>query len=977
VISYRISKLSGTNARPAADPIQPSDPDFTRLFRANAAAPQPQEAPPVANDDSYSTSDDGVLSGNVLTNDTPGDVPLQVTAVNGSALAVDHEIVLASGARLRLNADGSFTYNPNGAFDAVTTTEDAFSYTVAGGDTATVTVTVFDPSITHLGTDNPETLTGTPGDDVMDARGGNDIVNGLGGNDSIDGGTGADQMDGSTGNDTYFVDNAGDTVTELAGEGYDLIIASVSYTLGAGVHVEELVAPTSITGSVTFIGNELDNIIRGTRFTDTLRGMAGNDVLDRGTITEGGLNTMVGGTGDDIYIAGSFGGISDAIAESAGEGYDIVYVVRGDFFELHPATEIELLAPLATLNLQFVNIAGSGTDNELRGTQGGDTLDGMAGADTMIGYGGNDTYGVDQLGDVVVEEANGGNDTIRTTLSSFTLSETGNVENLRGGNPNFTNSVSLAGNSFANRIESGGGNDLLIGAGGNDMLFASNGDDSLYGDEGDDQLNGEDGNDLLFGGAGNDTMNGGTGNDVLDGGTGADTMIGGTGDDTFYVDNANDVVEDTMPTGGRDVIYTSMSYTLAPGARIEVLSTDSIVGTNAINLAGNELNNEIYGNNGANMLKGGGGNDYLVGWGGDDIYFIVSGSEIIIENQNGGRDVVYTAISYALTPGSYIEALSTDSILGTAAINLTGNAFNNEIYGNNGANLLNGGGGGDYLVGWGGDDTYLIFSGSEIIVENVNGGRDVVYTAISYGLAAGTQVEVLSTDSIVGTNAINLTGNELNNEIYGNNGANLLNGGGGAGDYLVGWGGDDTYLVFTGGEIVIENAGGGRDVVYSSISYTLAAGSHVEVLSTNSIPGTGAIDLIGNELGQEVYGNNGANTLNGGAGGDYMAGFGGADNFAFTTALGGGNVDHLADFSAVDDTILLENAVFTGLANGALAPGAFVAGSAAADADDRIVYNSATGQIFFDADGSGGGAQVLFATVNAGTVLTASDFMVI
>jgi Ca2+-binding RTX toxin-like protein len=236
---------------------------------------------------------------------------------------------------------------------------------------------------------------------------------------------------------------------------------------------------------------------------------------------------------------------------------------------------------------------------------------------------------------------------------------------------------------------------------------------------------------------------------------------------------------------------------------------------------------------------------------------------------------------------------------------------------------------------------------------------------------------VLSTDSIVGTNAINLTGNELNNEIYGNNGANMLNGGGGAGDYLVGWGGDDTYLIFTGGEIVVENVNGGRDVVYSTVSYALAAGTSVEVLSTNSIAGTNAIDLTGNELGQEVYGNNGANTLNGGGGGDYLAGFGGADSFAFTTALGSGNVDHLADFSAVDDTILLENAVFTGLANGALAAGAFVAGAAAADADDRIVYNSATGQVFFDADGNGAGAQILFATVNAGTVLTASDFMVI
>jgi Ca2+-binding RTX toxin-like protein len=489
---------------------------------------------------------------------------------------------------------------------------------------------------------------------------------------------------------------------------------------------------------------------------------------------------------------------------------------------------------------------------------------------------------------------------------------------------------------------------------------------------------GTSGDDGLVGTAGADFMLGFLGDDVLNGLGGADRLEGGGGDDTYYVDSSNDVVVENEDEG-RDTVYTTVNYTLAEGTYVEALSTNSIAGTAAINLAGNGFNNEIYGNNGANLLNGGGGaGDYLVGWGGDDVYLIFTGAEIIVENVNGGRDVVYTTVSYGLAAGSQIEVLSTDSIAGTNAINLTGNGLNNEIYGNNGANMLNGGGGaGDYLVGWGGDDVYLIFTGGEIIIENVNGGRDVVYSTVSYGIAAGTQVEVLSTDSIAGTNAINLTGNGLNNEIYGNNGANTLNGGGGAGDYLVGWGGDDTYLIFTGGEIIIENAGGGRDVVYSTVSYALAAGTSVEVLSTNSIGGTTGLSLTGNELGQEVYGNNGANTLNGGAGGDYLAGFGGADSFAFTTALGSGNVDHLADFSAVDDTILLENAVFTGLANGALAPGAFVAGSAAADADDRIVYNSATGQIFFDADGNGAGAQVLFATVNAGTILTASDFMVI
>src|SRR6185503_17271767 len=135
---------------------------------------------------------------------------------------------------------------------------------------------------------------------------------------------------------------------------------------------------------------------------------------------------------------------------------------------------------------------------------------------------------------------------------------------------------------------------------------------------------------------------------------------------------------------------------------------------------------------------------------------------------------------------------------------------------------------------------------------------------------------------------------------------------------------------------------------------------------------TTAIDLTGNELANEMYGNAGANVLNGGGGADYMLGFGGADTFAFTTALGGGNVDQIGDFLAGTDKIALDDAIF-----GALGAGAFAFGAQAQDADDRIVYNSATGQLFFDADGNGAGAAILFATLEGHPLLAASDFTLI
>jgi len=117
-------------------------------------------------------------------------------------------------------------------------------------------------------------------------------------------------------------------------------------------------------------------------------------------------------------------------------------------------------------------------------------------------------------------------------------------------------------------------------------------------------------------------------------------------------------------------------------------------------------------------------------------------------------------------------------------------------------------------------------------------------------------------------------------------------------------------------------------------------------------------------------------TINGGAGNDELTGGSGADKYRFDTALNAAtNVDDLLGYSGAADTILLDRDIFTGIAaNGVLAASAFVNGTSAGDANDRIIYNSATGNIFYDADGNGAGAQIRFATVAAGTSLTSADF---
>jgi Ca2+-binding RTX toxin-like protein len=187
--------------------------------------------------------------------------------------------------------------------------------------------------------------------------------------------------------------------------------------------------------------------------------------------------------------------------------------------------------------------------------------------------------------------------------------------------------------------------------------------------------------------------------------------------------------------------------------------------------------------------------------------------------------------------------------------------------------------------------------------------------------------------------------------------------------------GNTTYNVGHSSTLILERGGEGIDTVKASVSYALGAGVSVETLQTNSTTGSATINLTGNEISQKIIGNAGSNIIDGKGGDDVLTGGAGMDKFAFTSALGG-NIDKITDFSVVNDTITLDDAIFKGLALGNLANGAFNTGVAATQADDRIVYDPASGKLYFDADGVGAGAAVHFATLSLGLSLTASDFLV-
>jgi Ca2+-binding RTX toxin-like protein len=312
---------------------------------------------------------------------------------------------------------------------------------------------------------------------------------------------------------------------------------------------------------------------------------------------------------------------------------------------------------------------------------------------------------------------------------------------------------------------------------------------------------------------------------------------------------------------------------------------------------------------------------------------------------------------------------------------LTGGGGNDRLYAGNGSDQLLGGAGNDLLDGdFGidvlngdvGDDTYVLGNDTGDTVNDA-AGIDTITSTITRSLAAFASIENLT---LLGTGAIDGTGNNLLHAIVGNTANNVLNGGVGA-DTMTGNAGDDRYFVDNAADRANESAGQGSDTVIATVSYVLVAATSVEVLRTLGSASTYAVNLVGNELANSIQGNAATNLLVGKSGNDTIFGNGGTDTFFFDTALGASNVDTIVDYNVAQDTIWLNDTVFTGLSMGTLAAGAFRIGAAAVDADDRIIYNSATGELIFDSNGNAAGGATQFAVLSTGLALTNLDFEVV
>lgn len=322
---------------------------------------------------------------------------------------------------------------------------------------------------------------------------------------------------------------------------------------------------------------------------------------------------------------------------------------------------------------------------------------------------------------------------------------------------------------------------------------------------------------------------------------------------------------------------------------------------------------------------------------------------------------------------------------------LYGGAGGDKLIGGAGQDALSGGIGEDTMVGGSGNDTYIVDAIGDRVFETTTtastidaGGRDGVDAGISFALNATAGLRFVENLLLTGSANLTGTGNELANRLTGNGGNNILHGGRGS-DTMIGGAGNDTYVVDESGDRVFETTttassidAGGLDVVRSEVSFNLNASAGLRFVENLILIGTANTSGIGNAMANRLTGNAGDNILNGGGGNDTMTGGAGADAFVFNAALGAGNVDRITDFDVIDDALRLDNAAFVGMATGRLAVSAFAANltGTASDGRDRILHDTDSGRLYFDADGTGAGARVQFATIGVGTSLTNADIFI-
>jgi Ca2+-binding RTX toxin-like protein len=594
--------------------------------------------------------------------------------------------------------------------------------------------------------------------------------------------------------------------------------------------------------------NSADSLY-GTSGADTINGLGGDDTLKGG----GGADRLDGGAGiDTAFYSDSDVGVTVNLSTGRGLGG----TAEGDTF----------------VNVE--NVFGSAFDDFIIGDDShGNTFTGLGGNDILKGGGGNDMLQGDE-----------GDDTLKGGGGADTLIGGAGIDTANYGDAGHGYTVSLASGVAGTFIS--WPNDLPAWAV----------EDHLSGIE---NVTGTQYQDWLLGNAGVNVFHGGLGLDLLDGGAGADIMYGESGDDQFWVDNAGDFVWEYAGEG-KDAVFARASYVLPAGSEIEVLHPDEPFGTANINLTGNEFSQDMWGTSGDNVLDGGGGADTMYGWQGNDTYVIDNAGDVVFENTGQGRDAVKTSISLLNTaPFGDIEIFETTDVAGTTNIDITGTFLDNTISGNNGQNTLAGGAGIDALFGHGGND--LLVGGADADVLDGGAGED---TASYDTSASGVQVSLAAGTGFGGDAQGDLLAGIEN--VVGSAFGDLLTGDGNA-NKLFGGAGNDEFFGGNAGDLIDGGAG------VNTARYDTSPGAVQISLVTGVGMGADAQgdalinihNLVGSSFGDVLTGDGNVNRLLGGPGADVLSGGGSNDAFVFSPGQANGDVvtDFFGNGAGAGDTL--------------------------------------------------------------------------
>jgi Ca2+-binding RTX toxin-like protein len=833
------------------------------------------------------------------------------------------------------------------------------------------------------------TINGTSGNDTLTGTGGDDILNGRAGDDLLDGGPGGtDRLNGDDGNDT------------------------VDYRSSAGAVQIYIDGQISWDGVTMDFFNSIENAT-GSAFDDVLIGDAGDNVLDGGP---GGVDHLSGGGGSDtasyasastavvIYLdlQHSWDGLAmdffDSIENAAGSGFDdIIFGSDG------------------------ANVLSGGAGNDrLSGNDGDDLISGGAGSDVMDGGAGSDTLSYEsETGHVLVNLSTG------ETAFNASGDVISNFENLRGSDFNDV----LTGSAGANVIDGRGGGDNIHAGAGDDLILSSAGNDQNDGGDDFDTIsyaNQAGGVVVLVDGSGQSGVTKPNGSDALvniekvvgsafddliiwavtegvaDGGAGNDRFIDGIAIQHYFGGIGTDTIELSSSPNG-----VTVNLTLGTGAG-GFAEGDTYSGIE--NIVGSDHDDVLTGDAGDNAIDGRAGDDRLDGGAGG-----VDRLNGNIGNDTVSYDSALAGMQIYLDSHVSWDGSSQDSLISIE--NAIGSPFDDVIWGDAGNNILSGGGGGtDHLFGAGGLDTVSYLNST---------------LAVDIDLAARNSWDGATMDFL--DSIENAIGSSHDDVLTGDAANNILDGGPGGVDFLSGGGGSDTasyvssltgvhvdlasrngwdgsamdffdsienaigsgyddVLVGDAGDNILDGGPGGSDFIDGGggsdmISYASSLRAvHIELGPQTGWDGAAAdfFTSIENALGSRfddvINGDASANLIDGGGGEDLLYGGAGADIFRFSAVLDGSlNVASLRDFGDGGDSIQLDHNVFSALSPGALSSGAFVSGSHATTAGQHIIFDPAFQSLFYDPDGSGPAAQLLFAVFERGgsVAIDQTDFVVI